>query len=41
MGHFAWIPVLNADGRLDLDGSPVCVDGREVTLLDWLALQHK
>ena len=39
MGHFAWIPVLNNDCRLDEDGSPVLVDGKEVTLFDWIALQ--
>ena len=36
-GHFAWIPVLNDDCRLDYDGKPVVVDGREVRLWDWLA----
>ncbi len=40
-GHFAWIPMLNDDCKVDYDGKPVVVDGREVTLLDWLALQSK
>lgn len=41
MGHFAWIPVFNDDCRLDYDGKPVTLDGREVTLMDWLAAQKK
>lgn len=41
MGHFAWIPVFNDDCRLDFDGKPVAIDGREVTLMDWLAAQKK
>ncbi len=41
MGHFAWIPMLNDDCRLDFDGSPVTYEGKEVTLLDWLSMQHK
>ena len=41
MGHFAWIPMLNDDCRLDFDGKPVVYEGREVTLLDWLAGQKK
>ncbi|MBO6128181.1 MAG: prolyl oligopeptidase family serine peptidase [Pseudobutyrivibrio sp.] len=38
LGHFAWIPMLNDDCKLDFDGKPVVVNGKEVTLLDWLAL---
>ena len=41
MGHFAWIPMLNDDCRLDFDGAPVTYEGKEVTLLDWLSMQHK
>ena len=41
MGHFAWIPMLNDDCRVDFDGKPVVWDGREVSLLDWLAGQRK
>lgn len=41
MGHFSWIPVFNDDCRLDFDGKPVTIDGREVTLMDWLARQKK
>lgn len=41
IGHFAWIPMLNDDCRLDYDQKPVMVDGKEVTLLEWLALQKK
>ncbi len=41
VGHFAWVPVLNDDDRLDLDGKPVMAEGREVTLWDWMGLQNK
>lgn len=41
MGHFAWIPVFNNDCRLDYDGRPVLLDGRETAILDWLAAQRK
>ena len=41
MGHFAWIPMFNDDCRADYDGKPVAVDGKEVTLMDWLAAQRK
>ncbi len=39
--HFAWVPMLNDDCRVDYDGKPVTVNGKEVSLLDWLALQKK
>ena len=39
LGHFAWIPMLNDDCKVDFDGKPVVVDGKEVTLLEWLAKQ--
>lgn len=41
MGHFAWIPMLNDDCKLDFDKNPVVIDGKEVTLLQWLAMQSK
>jgi len=41
IGHFAWIPMLNDDCKVDYDGTPVTVDGQEVTLLQWLAKQKK
>ncbi|MFD2330462.1 prolyl oligopeptidase family serine peptidase [Cohnella sp. GCM10020058] len=40
-GHFSWIYALNDDCRLDYDGQPVAVNGREVSLMEWLALQKK
>ena len=40
-GHFAWVPVFNDDCRLDFNGQPVTVDGREATLMDWLAAQSR
>ena len=41
MGHFAWIPVFNDDCRLDYDGKPVLWEGKEVSLMTWLAAQKK
>ena len=41
IGHFAWIPMLNDDCKLDYDGKPVTVDGKEVSLLEWLSMQKK
>ena len=41
IGHFAWIPVFNDDCRLDYDGQPVVAEGKEVSLLEWLSLQHR
>jgi predicted peptidase len=38
-GHFSWIYMLNDQSVLDYDGSPVRADDKEVTLLQWLALQ--
>lgn len=38
-GHATWHYLLNDDCRLDYDGRPVTIDGREVTLLQWLARQ--
>ena len=40
-GHASWIYMLNDMCRVDYDGSPVKVGGKEVTLLQWLALQGK
>ena len=41
MGHFAWIPVFNDDCRTDYDGKPVLWEGKEVSLMEWLAAQRK
>ncbi len=41
LGHFAWIPMFNDDCKVDFDGKPVVIDGKEVTLMDWLSLQKK
>ena len=40
-GHGTWIYMLKDDCVLDYDGSPVKVNGKEVTLLQWLSLQSK
>jgi predicted peptidase len=38
-GHFTWIYMLNDQCVLDYDGAPVKVEGKEVSLLQWLAQQ--
>ncbi|MBT2725815.1 prolyl oligopeptidase family serine peptidase [Bacillus sp. ISL-75] len=38
-GHGTWIYMLKDECVLDYDGSPVIVNGKDVTLLQWLALQ--
>jgi len=40
-GHGTWIYMLKDECVLDYDGSPVKVNGKEVTLLHWLAQQSK
>ncbi|MBT2654066.1 prolyl oligopeptidase family serine peptidase [Bacillus sp. ISL-18] len=40
-GHGTWIYMLKDECVLDYDGSPVKVNGKDVTLLQWLALQTK
>lgn len=40
-GHFSWVYALNDDCRLDYDGNPVLAKGKEVTLMEWLAMQHR
>ncbi len=39
-GHFSWIHALNDDCNLDYDGTPVVEDGKEVSLMEWLAIQR-
>lgn len=40
-GHWAWIPMLNNQCRLDFDGQPVTINGKPVSLLEWLAAQKR
>lgn len=40
-GHASWIPMLNDSCRLDFDGKPVLMEGKEVTLLQWLSKKKK
>lgn len=40
-GHWSWIYSHANVARLDYDGKPVKIDGRQVTLMEWLADQHK
>ena len=32
--------MLNNECRLDFDGSPVTIDGKPVTIVEWLAAQR-
>ncbi len=41
VGHWSWIPMLNNENRLDYDGSQVMVDGKPVTICQWLAGKHR
>ena len=41
IGHWSWIPMLNNENRLDYDGSEVKVDGKAVTICEWLAEKHR
>ncbi len=40
-GHWSWIYLHANKSRLDLDGSAVTLDGRPVTVMEWLAAQTK
>lgn len=40
-GHWSWIYTLNNDCRTDFDGSPVLLDGKEMTIWEWLAARSK
>lgn len=40
-GHWSWIYSHANTARTDFDGSPVMLNGRPVTILEWLAAQKK
>lgn len=40
-GHWSWIYSHANKSRRDLDGTPVMLDGRPVTIMEWLAAQSK
>ncbi|MDF2158341.1 prolyl oligopeptidase family serine peptidase [Algoriphagus sp. CAU 1675] len=40
-GHWSWIYSHANVARTDLDGSPVMLDGRPVTIMEWMAAQKK
>lgn len=40
-GHFSWIPALNDECIMDFNNCPVNVNGREVTLFQWLSMQKR
>lgn len=40
-GHWSWIYLHANEMRFDFDGSPVMVDGKPVTVMQWLAAQKK
>jgi hypothetical protein len=41
IGHWAWIPMLNNECTTDFDGSPVMVNGKPASILEWLAAHQK
>ena len=41
VGHFAWVYSLKNLCRTDYDGSPVTVDGKEVSLYEWCAAHSR
>jgi predicted peptidase len=40
-GHWSWIYSHANTARTDFDGSPVMLNGRPVTIMEWLAAQKK
>ena len=40
-GHWSWIYTLNNDCKLDFDGTPVMVNGKEAGIIEWLGAQKK
>ena len=40
-GHWSWIYSHSNLARTELDGSPVLLDGRPVTIMEWMAAQRK
>ena len=38
-GHWSWIYTLNDDCTLDFDGKPVQVNGKDVSIIEWLGAQ--
>lgn len=40
-GHFSWIPALNNECILDFNNAPVYINGKSVTLFEWLATQKR
>jgi len=41
LGHFSWIYSHANHAKLDYDGQPVQLDGRPVTVMEWMAAQKK
>ncbi|MGX8834139.1 prolyl oligopeptidase family serine peptidase [Amedibacillus sp. YH-ame6] len=39
--HFSWVYTLKNDPKTDFDGKSVTVDGKEVSIFEWLSLQKK
>jgi len=40
-GHWSWIYTLKNECRLDFDGKPVQVNGKDVGIVEWLAAQKR
>jgi predicted esterase len=36
-GHFSWIYALNNECTIDYNGKPVVINGKDVTIMEWLA----
>ena len=41
VGHWSWIPMLNNDCKIDFDGKPVLIEGKPVTIVEWIASHTK
>lgn len=41
IGHWSWIHMLNNDCKADFDGQPVLVNGKPVSIIEWIASHRK
>ncbi|MDO4458494.1 MAG: hypothetical protein Q4C42_00155 [Clostridia bacterium] len=41
IGHFAWVPMLDNECKLDFDDKPVMLEGKPTTIMEWIAAQTK
>jgi hypothetical protein len=40
-GHCSWVYMHANESRYDFDGSPVRVNGKPVTIMEWMAAQSR